>query len=152
MTFVGILILQVLIGMIGAKITGNDEHPQQDDIKKTSKLAKGSYPMHARLVCIALAEEVVFRFLPVAAVELLGYGLEAKVLVSIHSTAIFGYLHGTRWQLRFATGSSGLIFSLFFLKLGGAGGEYLTALLWVGLLHASMNVLLVLVKNKTAAQ
>lgn len=152
-TAVAVIMTQVMISVIATAITGRNEYLHEEKSALLSaEIKKQGMRVHLKIAMSALGEEVIFRFIPVILAELLGYGLVGKVIASIHAAAIFGYLHGISWKLRMATGSSGLIFSLFFLKLGGAQGNYLSALLWVWLLHAGLNVFFIALKEWDASQ
>lgn len=103
------------------------------------------------LLFAALAEELIFRFLPLAIAVECGWSDYKIVIVSILSSIVFGYLHGGITHV-FIQGVSGLIFSLLFLKAGGLREKYFEALVTTTVVHFCFNCLVaitLLLQGKT---
>jgi len=99
------------------------------DIARVGSLADfvENLPVHYFiLLCVFswFLEEVVFRFIPIAASVRI-FGKKYKIfIVLILVSGLFGFLHGG-WSFIFFQGFCGLTLCLLYLKCGGLSTEYL---------------------------
>jgi len=97
------------------------------------------------IIPLAIFEEFLFRFFPLAAAnEIFRRNIYAVSIVAIVASARFGYLHGG-WICVPIQGVGGLIFCLIFLKCGGYNRRYLKGLVSSSTAHILYNYSVVLI-------
>ncbi len=88
-----------------------------------------------------IAEELMYRFLPMWVGVEFSRSPYILLLIIIVSSVLFGYGHYGWWSLMIQ-GVGGIVSSIIFLKSGGYESNYLKALTTVIILHAMFNTVL----------
>ena len=139
---IGCLVVQHRWGMVSEDFFGGLLGPEKNGADGgklfAAPVVKTVFSYYAWALSVPVAEEVVFRFVPIALAN--RYFPAHLWLTILAASLLFGAGHGISLRRTIIIGAWGLLSSILFLKCGGLEGHYLKAFLAVAVGHILFNL------------